>query len=125
MPTIHDAFPAILLCDTLVFRALRPGWISEDHVIHSQAFTLRPNENGLSVNNNCENATRSLKSLKAVTSLHVGKVRDAKADVIPDRRDHAEITGLPDLSDDAETERMATALLRNARLAWHRLRSTN
>lgn len=125
MPTIHDAFPEILLCDTLIFRAIRPSWISEDCVIHSLAFTLRQNEKGLSVNNNCENATTSLKSLKAVTSLHVGNVRDAKADVIPNSPTHAEITGLPDLSDDAETERMATELLRNARLAWHRLQTAN
>lgn len=124
MPSILDAFPAELECDTLVFRAIRSGWV-KDESITSQAFILRrfvngSLETGLSVGNNVQTVIDKLDKSKSVVSLHVGRVKDIDLDVIPDRAGatHAQIKELPPPEDIREAERIATALLNQTREAW-------
>ncbi len=124
MPSILDVFPDPIECDTLVFRAIRTGWIKED-AITSAAFILRifqdsSCETGLSVGNNVENGIGTLTKIKLVGSLHVGRIRTLNLEVIPDHEGavHAEITGLPHPDDALLAERMATALLNQTRQAW-------
>lgn len=118
MPVVLAAFPATLECDTLVFRCIFNKWISGKE-ISSEAFILRDRpgkgiEKGLSVGNNPQNAKRNLTKVNKIVTLHVGKVRDIKLDVVPTTKTHANIVELP-APTDLEAERFATALLKQCR----------
>lgn len=121
MPLIVLAFPAVIDCDTLIFRALRPRWI-EQGKISSDAFILRrfddgTCESGLSVGCTAHASAAHLTKIKFVSSFHVGRIRSVALDVIADEEgsNHAEIRGLPHPDDELAAERMATKLLRQAR----------
>ena len=121
MPAILDVFPEQIECDTLVFRAIRNGWIV-DNQITSAAFILRrfPDgtlETGLSVGNNYQNGIGTLTKIKIVVSLHVGRIRTLDLDVFPDDETHAEVRELPPPEEIILAERAATALLVQCRIA--------
>jgi hypothetical protein len=104
-PEQHDAADSPLPCQLLVYRLLKSwSWVDRDNnQVAPAAFDLRPGETGVSVyrKDTCtlEEARAKLKKVKAVATLHVGRVRDLDAllDVKPDADDiqHAEITGIP------------------------------
>lgn len=78
-------------------------------------------EKGLSVNiaavcspQECANR---FSKCNAVISLHVGTVRDLGLDVVQDKQNHANITGIPYREDDlAEAERLASLLAKQSRI---------
>ncbi len=93
---------APLSCNAIVYRAImKKRWLNEDTgQVLKEAFFLRKvrNETGVSVNiaavcspQDCAEKFRC----NAVASLHVGHVRDLGLDIIQDRPNHANITGLP------------------------------
>jgi hypothetical protein len=112
-----------LLCSAIVYRAMsRKGWIDrETDRILPAAFIRRPSpkdETGLSVNilspRSCH---ETLNRCHGVASLHVGRVRDLRLDIVVDASPHADITGLPRHEDDrTETEHLASLLARQARV---------
>lgn len=115
---VNEAFP--LECSTIVLRALASaGWVENLH----EAFLLRASDQstGLSVSYNCTpSECRSvLKTSHGVVSLHVGRVRELKLDVVPDQPTHANIKGLPykedGLQQAALAERLASLLAQQAR----------
>ena len=145
---ILEFFPPQLECNTIVFRVLKPSWFQEGF-ISSQAFVRAQYsdgtfESGLSVVNNEDNAKKPLRKPMAITTLHVGKIRDIKIegsdivlDVIPgneidpffdeEKIVHAEIRGMPPPDDNKENrllaERIATVLLdliKNRPFVWER-----
>ncbi len=112
-----------LSCSAIVYRALlRKKWINEDTgEVKADAFFLRENEAGLSVNiaESCspQKCVASFKKCSAVASLHVGRVRELGLDVIRDSKIHANLTKLPHEDDNlAEAERLAGLLAKQARL---------
>jgi hypothetical protein len=75
--------------------------------------------NGLSINHNCDSeyCRNSLRKCYGVVSLHAGRVRSLGLDVIPDEPQPGNITGLPRLEEDeVQAERLASALVKEARL---------
>jgi len=111
-----DALP----CKTIVYRAIRKSWV--DPVTKSilpAAFLRREppqDEDGLSIDiqspQSCASALRNCH----VASLHVGRIRDLKLDVVIDELPHANINGLPRSCDDqALAEWFASQLARQAR----------
>lgn len=111
-----------LPCKSVVYRALRKRWVDEDTgKIKADAFFLRPNESGISVNiaETCspQESAKSLNKCSAIASLHVGRVRQLGLDVVQDSRTHANLTGLPYQDDNlAEAERLAGLLAKQSRL---------
>jgi hypothetical protein len=114
-----------LPCEAIVYRALlRKQWIDEDTGrVKADAYFLRPNEPGLSVNlaSVCspEQCAAKFRKCYGVASLHVGRVRDLGLEVEQDSPDHANITGLPYRAEDpARAERLAGLLAKRSRLQW-------
>jgi hypothetical protein len=116
---------AALSAGAIVYRSLlRKQWINEDtgHVT-ADAYFLRPNEPGLSVNlaDVCtpEECARCFRKCYGVASLEVGAVREVGLDVVQDSGNHANILGLPDRDADlARAERLAGLLARRSALVW-------
>lgn len=113
-----------LPCGSIVYRAARKRWVQQVEgvdVILSDAFLLRPGENGLSV---ClsdtvtpQQCANRLSGCKSVLSLHVGRIRNIGLDVIADTPEHAEIRGLPDSkTNPADAERFAGLVAQQARV---------
>ena len=110
-----------LLCSAIVYRAMsRKGWIDrETHCILPAAFIRRPppkDETGLSVNiQSSRSCHETLRDCHGVASLHVGRVRDLRLNIVVDASPHADITGLPRKDDDrTEAEHLASLLARQS-----------
>jgi hypothetical protein len=103
--------------EAIVYRSmLRKQWINEDTgKVKADAYFLRANEQGLSVNlaSECspEQCAGFFRQCYGVASLEVGGVRKIGLDVEQDSVNHANITGLPYKEDNlAEAERLAGLL---------------
>jgi hypothetical protein len=116
---------AALSEDEIVYRSLlRKQWIDEDTGrVKADAYFLRPNEPGLSVNlaNACspEECAGFFRKCYGVASLAVGTVRKIGLDVEQDSVTHANIVGLPYRDEDlALAERLAGLLAKRSALVW-------
>ena len=113
-----------LPCSEIVYRAMsrRKGWIDrEAYRVLPAAFIRRPppaDESGLSVDiRSPRSCHETLNKCHGVVSLHVGRVRHLRLDVVVDASPHADITGLPRQEDDpTEAEHLASLLARQARV---------
>jgi hypothetical protein len=113
---------AELACSAIVYRAVsRKEFI--DRVtgkVTPAAFILRPrpkDDDGLSVDfKSARSCYKSLKKCYGVVSLHVGRVRNLKLDIVPDDPTHANVTGLPRQEENpTEAANLADELARQAR----------
>ena len=111
--------------DAIVYRAiLRKQWIDEDTGrVKADAYFLRTNEYGLSVNlaSACspEQCAGLFRKCYGVASLEVGRVREIGLDVEQDSTNHANIIRLPYREDNlAEAERLAGLLAKRSRIVW-------
>jgi len=112
-----------LPCSAIVYRAMsRKKWINpETHQIQPAAFIRRPppaDDSGLSVNiESPRSCHKTLNQCHGVASLHVGRVRDLRLNVVVDASRHADIAGLPRREDDrTEAEHLASLLAQQARI---------
>jgi hypothetical protein len=108
-----------------VYRALlRKQWIDEDTGrVKADAYFLRVNERGLSVNlaSVCspKQCAELFRKCYGVASLELKGVREVGLDVEQDSVNHANIVGLPYREDDlAEAERLAGLLARQSQIVW-------
>lgn len=111
--------------DATVYRALlRKQWINEDTgKVKADAYFLRANEPGLSVNlasvcspKQCADLFRKC---YGVASLEVGDVRQIGLEVQQDSVNHANLLGLPYREDRlAEAERLAGLLAKQSQVVW-------
>jgi hypothetical protein len=111
--------------NAIVYRALlRKQWINEDTGrVKADAYFLRVNERGLSVNlaNVCspKQCAELFRKCYGVASLEVRSVREVGLDVEQDSVNHANVVGLPYREDDlAEAERLAGLLARQSQIVW-------
>ncbi len=109
----------------IVYRALlRKQWIDEtSDLVLLFAYLLRPNEPGLSVTiasvSSPEQCAAKFKNCYGVASIQVGEIRKLGLDAVPDSASHAQIIGLPDVTDDRDrAERLADLLAERSRLVW-------
>jgi len=109
----------------IVYRALlRKQWIDEtSDLVLLFAYLLRPNKPGLSVTiaSVCspEQCAAKFKNCYGVASIQVGQIRELGLDVIPDSTSHAQIIGLPYVTDDRDrAERLADLLADSSRIVW-------
>jgi hypothetical protein len=112
-----------LPCSAVVYRAMsRKGWIDQTgHCVLPAAFVRRPppaDGSGLSVDIDSPGSChKSLKKCHGVVSLHVGRVRDLRLDVVVDDSPHANITGVPRQEEDRDkAEHLASLLAQQARV---------
>jgi hypothetical protein len=108
-----------------VYRALlRKQWIDEDTGrVKADAYFLRVNERGLSVNLasacSAQQCSELFRKCYGVASLEVKGVREVGLDVEQDSVNHANVVGLPYREDDlAEAERLAGLLARQSQIVW-------
>lgn len=111
--------------DAIVYRSLlRKQWINEDTgKVKADAYFLRANEPGLSVNLASECSPQQCADLfrkcYGVASLEVSEVREIGLNIEQDSKNHANIVGLPDREDNlAEAERLAGLLAKKSHLVW-------
>lgn len=111
--------------DAIVYRAiLRKQWIDEDTGrVKADAYFLRANEYGLSVNlaSACspKQCAGLFRKCYGVASLEVGRVREIGLDAEQDSTNHANIIRLPYREDNlAEAERLAGLLAKRSRIVW-------
>ncbi|MEY3869078.1 MAG: hypothetical protein ACRCT1_10010 [Microcoleaceae cyanobacterium] len=108
--------------NTLVYRALRKGWIDQDNgLIKADAFYLRKriNEEGISVNFSLAQSLTVLKNSEGVASISVGNIRELGLDVVRDSSTHASIIGLPYREDNrARADELALLLARKSQIVW-------
>ncbi len=111
--------------DTIVYRALlRKQWIDEDTGrVKADAYFLRPNERGLSVNlaSACspKQCADLFRKCYGIASLEVDLIRKIGLDVVQDSLNHANVFGLPYREDNlAEAERMAGLLAKRSCIVW-------
>jgi hypothetical protein len=111
--------------DATVYRALlRKQWINEDTgKVKADAYFLRVNEPGLSVNlaSVCSPAecAELFRKCYGIASLEVKGVREVGLDVEQDSVNHANVIGLPYREDDlAEAERLAGLLAKQSQVVW-------
>ncbi|MCC3446805.1 MAG: hypothetical protein JGK04_04600 [Microcoleus sp. PH2017_39_LGB_O_B] len=109
----------------IVYRALlRRQWIDEtSDIVLLFAYLLRPNEPGLSVTiaSVCspEQCAAKFNNCFGVASLQVGQIRELGLDAVPDSASHAQIVGLPYVTDDRDrAERLADLLAERSRIVW-------
>lgn len=120
---------APLPCSKIVFRTITRARDIQDGLPLACAFHRRAGDkSGLSVDydvgvpDGCA-VLIDAKSKKAILSLHVGRIRDGRLDVIPDTISHANIINVPYYDDVAErelAEQIATMLVEQSRVAWKR-----
>lgn len=89
----------------------------------ADAYFLRANEHGLSVNlaSMCspEQCARLFRKCYGIASLEVGRVREIGLDVEQDSPNPTNITGLSHQDDNlTEAERLAGLLARRSRIVW-------
>ncbi|PSB30797.1 hypothetical protein C7B82_08265 [Stenomitos frigidus ULC18] len=111
--------------NAIVYRTLlRKQWIDEDTGrVKADAYFLRVNEHGLSVNlaSACspQQCAELFRKCYGVASLKVKGVREVGLDVEQDSVNHANVVGLPCREDDlAEAERLAGLLARQSQIVW-------
>jgi hypothetical protein len=111
--------------DATVYRALlRKQWINEDTgKVKADAYFLRVNEPGLSVNlaSVCSptECAELFRKCYGIASLEVKGVREVGLDVEQDSVNHANVIGLPYREDDlAEAERLAGLLAKQSQVFW-------
>jgi hypothetical protein len=118
-----------LPCTTIVYRLItKVSWIDPDsHQVQGAAFQRRPDEDGLSVfiTDRCslDEAINSLGRVRAVATLHVGRIRNLGLNVVPDLDDarHAEIVNMPLESEDPDqASHLAQLLAEQSRIIWTR-----
>lgn len=108
----------------IVYRALlRRQWIDEANLVVSSAYLLRANELGLSVTiaSVCspEQCAAKFNNCHGVASLQVGQIRELGLDAVPDSDSHAQIVGLPYVTDDRDrAERLADLLAERSSIVW-------
>lgn len=112
-----------LPCSAVVYRAMsRKDWIDQTaHRVLPGAFFRRPpaaDGSGLSVDvESPSSCHKSLNKCHGVVSLHVGRVRNLRLEVVVDESPHANITGVPRQQDDRdEAEHLASELAKQARI---------
>jgi hypothetical protein len=112
--------------NAIIYRALlRKQWINEDTGrVKADAYFLRVNERGLSVNlaNVCspKQCAELFRKCYGIASLEVRGVREVGLDVEQDSVNHANVVGLPYREDDlAEAERLAGLLARQSQIVWN------
>lgn len=122
-PSIRQFDP--LPDDATVYRALlRKQWIDEDTGrVKADAYFLRANERGLSVNlaSACspQQCAALFRQCYGVASLSVKGVREVGLEVEQDAVNHANVVGLPYRADDlTEAERLAGLLARQSQVVW-------
>jgi hypothetical protein len=107
---------------TLVYRALRKGWIDRDRsIVKSDAYYLRQriNEQGISVNFSIEQSLSALRNCEGVASLNVGGIRELGLNVVRDSSSHGSIIGLPYREDNRpRADELALLLARQSRIIW-------
>jgi hypothetical protein len=110
-------------CSAIVYRAMaRKNWVDvTTQSVLPAAFVRRlapADEDGLSVDiESALSCSLALKKCHGVAGLHVGRVRTLGLEVVVDEAPHANITGVPRSTDDqAQSERLASLLARQARL---------
>jgi hypothetical protein len=107
---------------TLVYRALRKGWIDRDRsIVKSDAYYLRQriNEQGISVNFSIEQSLSALRNCEGVASLNVGGIRELGLNVVRDSSSHGSIIGLPYREDNRpRADELALLLARQSRIVW-------
>jgi hypothetical protein len=111
--------------NAIVYRSiLRKQWINEDTgKVKADAYFLRANEIGLSVNlaSECspEQCAESFRQCYGVASLEVVSVREIGLNVEQDSANHANVMGLPYKEDDlAQAERLAGLLAKKSQIVW-------
>lgn len=107
---------------TLVYRALRKGWIDRDRsIVKSDAYYLRKNinEQGISVNFSIEQSLSALRNCEGIASLNVGGIRELGLNVVRDSSSHGSIIGLPYREDNRpRADELALLLARQSRIVW-------
>jgi hypothetical protein len=111
--------------DAIVYRSLlRKQWIDEDTGrVKADAYFLRVNEPGLSVNSASECTPQQCANLfrkcYGVANLEVKDVREIGLEIEQDSKNHANVVGLPYREDDlAKAERLAGLLAKKSHLVW-------
>ncbi|MDD1414290.1 hypothetical protein MEN41_06390 [Dolichospermum sp. ST_con] len=111
--------------NAIVYRTLlRKQWIDEDTgKVKADAYFLRVNERGLSVNLASVCSPKQCAELfhkcYGVASIEVAGVREIGLDVEQDWANHANIINLPYRENDlAEAERLAGLLARQSQIVW-------
>ncbi|MEG3847637.1 hypothetical protein QT971_26740 [Microcoleus sp. herbarium19] len=109
----------------IVYRALlRRQWIDEtSDLVLLFAYLLRSNEPGLSVTiaSVCspEQCAAKFRNCYGVASIQVGQIRELGLDAVPDSASHAQIVGLPYVTDDRDrAERLADLLAERSIIVW-------
>lgn len=113
---------------SIVYRLARSrSWVDEDNkAFVPRAFYRRENEPGISVSiadavtlEFAISGAGVLNKCYGVASLQVGPIRDINLDVIPDTVDHANIIGMPLVSEDkARADYYADLLAEQSHLLW-------
>ncbi len=107
---------------TVVYRALRKGWIDRDRsIVKSDAYYLRQriNEHGISVNFSIEQSLKALKNCEGVASINVGEIRELGLNVVRDSSSHGIIIGLPYREDNRpKADELALLLARQSQIVW-------
>ncbi len=131
--TTTPSSPVSLRCSAIVYRLLtKQDWIDPDSdQAQPAAFYRRYDEDGLSllITDACtlDEAINSMKKVKGVATLHVGRIRDLGLEVRPDPTDykHAEIFGVPLKTEDQErADYLADMLSGQSRICWRREQTT-
>lgn len=116
-----------LACGSIVYRVLlKKRWLNEDTGdVDAGAYLLREKEkdSGLSVfiatAVSPQECADRFDRCFGVASLHVGRIRDIGLDVVPDKVNHACITGLPYREyNPAAAQRLAGLLAKQSRIVW-------
>ncbi|MEG4013227.1 MULTISPECIES: hypothetical protein [unclassified Microcoleus] len=109
----------------IVYRALlRRQWMDEtSDLVLLFAYLLRANEPGLSVTiasvRSPEQCAAKFRNCYGVASIQVGQIRELGLDAIPDSASHAQIVGLPYVTDDRDrAERLADLLAEQSQIIW-------
>ena len=107
---------------TIVYRALRKGWIDKDRsIVKPDAYYLRKriSEQGISVNFSIEQSLNIFKSCQGVARLIVGDIRSLDLDIVRDSSSHGSIIRLPYREDDgARADEFALLLARLSIIVW-------
>ncbi len=127
-PTSTAAIPEPIPCGEILYRLLtKASWISQDGDVALAAFYRRDVNDNISVfkSSVCplEEAQTKLGGVKAIVTLHTGRVRDMGLRVVTDldNTQHAEILGIPLVEDDIDgANYYADGLAEQARIAWRR-----
>jgi len=127
-PADTDTIPEPIPCSEVLYRLLtKASWLSQDGDVALAAFYRRDVDDNISVfkSSTCslEEAQTKMRGVKAIVTLHAGRVRDIGLYVVADLDDpqHAEILGIPLEEDDSDSANYyADLLAEQARIAWRR-----